>query len=360
MRLLNNEAPDDEEVEDKRLLDDIQLKKLIGEKWNDAIEEYLKNAIDNARRKERNVRLLYEKTVHYLFKTLENFTRNNTSLETLKDKRQRSRHYNPRHYYPVTIEFRENGDAAKLGFPPHIYSLESSYSFFADTCVEIWEYIVKNNIRSYNIEMKKAQLQNLRIPCTVLLVDECQDLDGCQVAWIEGQKKFGTHIFLVGDSVQCIYGFRGAKSTHVMKLHDCIDISLTKSYRFGSRIAKIANVATYAKESSPQTIGRTVPLWFSYRVEGVFADEGVLFTKSLLLDRQQYKQITIIGSTNGCLMRVALDLLGLANLKNPGFDNTDVDVIDTITEIPRIHINGKGETSGMRLWSRNVKIIRTL
>jgi hypothetical protein len=203
MRLVSNDLSDEEEVEDKRLLDDIQLKKLIGEKWNDAIEEYLKNAIDDARRKERNVRLLYEKTVHYLFKTLENFTRNNTSLETLKDKRQRSS-YNPRHYYPVTIEFRENGDAAKLGFPPHIYSLESSYSFFADTCVEIWEYIVRNNIRSYNIEMKKAQLQNLRIPCTVLLVDECQDLDGCQVAWIEGQKKFGTHIFLVGDSVQCI------------------------------------------------------------------------------------------------------------------------------------------------------------
>jgi hypothetical protein len=209
--------------------------------------------------------------------------------------------------------------------------------------------------------MKKAQLQNLRIPCTVLLVDECQDLDGCQVAWIEGQKKFGTHIFLVGDSVQCIYGFRGAKSTHVMKLPDCIDVMLTKSYRFGSRIAKIANVATYAKERSPQTIGREDrPLWKKYRVEGVFTDEGVLTTKSPLLDRQQYKQITIIGSTNGCLMKVALNLLGLANLKNPGCDNANDDVINTITEIPRIHINGKGETSGMRLWSRTVKIIRTL
>jgi superfamily I DNA/RNA helicase len=355
MRLLNNELPDDEEIEDKRLLDDIQIKKLIAEIWNDAIAEYIRLAADNARRTGRNVRLLYEKAVHYLFKTLENFTRNKTSLETLKDKKQPSRHY-----YPMTQQLRENGDAAKLGFPPHIYSRESSYSFFADTCVEIWEYIVKNNIRSYNIEMKKAQLQNLRIPCTVLLVDECQDLDGCQVAWIEGQKKFGTHIFLVGDSVQCIYGFRGAKSTHVMKLPDCIDVMLTKSYRFGSTIAKAANFATYAKERSPQTIGRTVPLWFSYRVEGVFVDEGVLFTKSLLLDRQQYKQITIIGSTNGCLMKVALDLLGLANLKNPGYDNANVDVINTITEIPRIHINGKGETSGMRLWSRTVKIIRTL
>lgn len=355
MRLLYNEMPCDEEVEDKRLLDDIQLKKVIADKWNDAIEEYLRLAADDARRTGRNVRLLYEKTVHYLFKTLENFTRNNTSLETLKDKMKWSRHY-----YPVTLEFRENDAAAKLGFPPHIYSLESSYSFFADTCVEIWDYIVMNGIRSYNIEMKKAQLQNLRIPCTVLLVDECQDLDGCQVAWIEGQKKFGTHIFLVGDSVQCIYGFRGAKSTHVMKLDKCINVMLTQSYRFGPEIAKIANLSTFAKERSPQTLGRTaLPLWLPFRIEGVFAGEGLLTTKSTLLDRRQHKQITAIGSTNACLMKKALDLLGLANLKNPAAcDNANDDI--NITEIPRIHINGKGETSGMKLWSRTVKIIRTL
>lgn len=354
MRLLYNEPRDDEEVEDKCLLDDIQLKKVIAEKWNDAIEEYLRLAADNARRTGRNVRLLYEKIVHYLFKTLENFTRNNINLETLKDKMQCSRHY-----YPVTLEFRENRDAANLGFPPQVYSLESSYAFFADTCVEIWEYIIRNNIRSYNIEMKKAQLQNLRIPCTVLLVDECQDLDGCQVAWIEGQKKFGTHIFLVGDSVQCIYGFRGAKSTHVMKLN-CIDVMLTKSYRFGPEIAMIANLATYAKERSPQTLVRTgTPLWIPYRVEGVFAGEGLLTTKSPLLDWRQHKKITVIGSTNGCLMKVALDLLGLQNLKNPDCDHAN-DVINTIADVPRIHINGKGETSGMKLWSKTVKMIRTL
>lgn len=350
-RLLYNKPPDDEEVKDKLLLDDIQLKKIIAEKWNDAIEEYLRLAADNGQRTGRNFRLLYEKTVHYLFKTLENFTRKNTSFETLKDKLQLSRHY-----YPVTKEFKENGVAAKLGFPPQVYSLENSYAFFADTCVEIWEYVVRNNIRSYNLEMKMAQLQNLRIPCTVLLVDECQDLDGCQVAWIEGQKKFGTHIYLVGDSVQCIYGFRGANSTNIMKLN-CTDVMLTKSYRFGPEIAKIANLATYAKERSPQTLRK--PLWIPYRVEGVFAGEGLLTTNSPLLDWRQHKKITVIGSTNGCLMKVALDLLGLANLMNPNCDHAN-DVVNTITDVPRIHINGKGETSGMKLWSKTVKIIRTL
>ena len=90
-------------------------------------------------------------------------------------------------------EFHEGGAAAKLGFPPNIYSLESSYTFYADLCVKIWAYVVKYGIRTFDIEIKKAQLNQLCIPCSVLLVDECQDLDECQVDWIEGQKQFGEY-----------------------------------------------------------------------------------------------------------------------------------------------------------------------
>jgi hypothetical protein len=39
--------------------------------------------------------------------------------------------------------------------------------------------------------MKKAQLMNLRIPSSVLLVDEWQDLDECQVDFIAKQTNFG-------------------------------------------------------------------------------------------------------------------------------------------------------------------------
>ena len=90
-------------------------------------------------------------------------------------------------------QFIEGGSAAKLGFPKS-YGEMSSFKFYADLCVEIWEYCVKNGVRTFSIEMKKAQLAKLQIPCSVLLVDECQDLDGCQVAWIECQKKFGKFI----------------------------------------------------------------------------------------------------------------------------------------------------------------------
>lgn len=129
-------------------------------------------------------------------------------------------------------DFKEGGTAACLGFPPSVYSRESSYCFFANLCVDIWAFVLKNNVRTFDIDMKKAQLRQLRIPSSVLLVDESQDMDECQVAWIAAQKQFGTHIFFVGDSAQCIYGFRGAKSRYVMSL-DCIDTELTRSWRFG-------------------------------------------------------------------------------------------------------------------------------
>ena len=88
------------------------------------------------------------------------------------------------------IDFKHDGKASKLGFPPG-YALPESYRFYADISVKLWEYVVQSNNRSYDIEMKKAQLNNLRIPCSVLLVDECQDLDGCQVEFIAKQIDFG-------------------------------------------------------------------------------------------------------------------------------------------------------------------------
>ena len=81
--------------------------------------------------------------------------------------------------------------AAKLGFPPDPYSYKYKYSFFADLCVDIWENCVKNGVRTFDTEIKKAQLYKLQIPCSVLLVDESQDLDEAQVGWIECQREFG-------------------------------------------------------------------------------------------------------------------------------------------------------------------------
>ena len=268
-------------------------------------------------------------------------------------------------------DFKEGGAAANLGFPPS-YSSESSYSFFANLCVEIWAFVLNNNVRTFDIDMKKAQLRQLRIPSSVLLVDESQDMDECQVAWIASQKQFGTHIFFVGDSAQCIYGFRGAKSSYVMNL-DCIDTELTRSWRFGPTIATVANIPLFAKHHSVQTSGNK-KLWRPYRVQGCGKESGKVTTKSLLENWQkEKKQVTLIGMTNAGLLQKALDLLGLGALKHPtNSDSADgsaeeesvyppvKDEVDNMISLPKIFINGKGENSGRRKYSKATKQIRKL
>ena len=180
------------------------------------------------------IKLATDKAHFYAFKAFVFFCRSKKTLAELKDRNNKNRHY-----YPVKVDFCEGGKACKLGFPPGIYNKEKSWEFFADLAVEIWEKVTRDGIRTYDVEVKRAQLKRVRIPCSVLLVDECQDLDECQVDWVHGQARFGTHIYFVGDSAQCIYGFRGAKSSYVMKL-DCIDTKLTKSWRFGPDIARVS------------------------------------------------------------------------------------------------------------------------
>jgi len=239
--------------------------------------------------------------------------------------------------------------------------------------------VVKHGYRTFDIDIKMAQLKRLRIPCSVLLVDECQDLDECQVDWIESQKHYGTHIFFVGDSAQCIYGFRMAKSTNVMKL-DCIDTKLTQSFRFGPNIAKVANIPLFAKEKSEQTTSKRGErrLWIPYRVQGVRKEEdddsgrrgGVVTTESLLKDWQKYKPLTFIGSTNKSIMVKAMDLLGLEALKvgdcegedeNKEASSEDVNnMIDAVENIPKFHINGRGDSSGMKKFYAALRQVRYL
>ena len=55
--------------------------------------------------------------------------------------------------------------------------------------------------------MKRAQLAQLRIPSSVLLVDECQDLDECQVDWAEKQKQYGMFDSSMYDSNSSVHNY---------------------------------------------------------------------------------------------------------------------------------------------------------
>jgi hypothetical protein len=228
--------------------------------------------------------------------------------------------------------------------------------------------------------MKKAQLKNLRIPCSVLLVDECQDLDACQVSFIARQKDFGTQIFFVGDAAQSIYSFRGAKSSNVMSLPDFVDRILNKSWRFGPAIAQIANVALFVKKYSPQTTGyedRSDKQWIPYKIEAAKDEDYSTVTPRSLLQKDWWNKrpITIIGRKNGTLLKKALELMDLGHLEQDGAQNVEEQgmglagvaedpLFDLETllarNMPKFHINGKGESSGTRAWRTAIKEIEHL
>lgn len=125
MRLLLEELPDEQEIEDRRILDVIKLKKVIKENWGNAIESYLEKAMEHvesstsskdAHKLDGKLRLLREKVLHYLFKTFENFTCRGMMLEALKDGSRKE--WSPRHYYPVKVGSKREGKPRSWGFHP--------------------------------------------------------------------------------------------------------------------------------------------------------------------------------------------------------------------------------------------------
>lgn len=189
-------------------------------------------------------------------------------------------------------------------------------------------------------------------------------------------------IFFVGDAAQTIYGFCGAKSSNVMSLPRCVDRLLTKSWRFGPAIARVANIALFVKEHCPQMTnyeGKMKKQWTPYRVEGSRGeDESQVIAKSLMTDWKKNKPLALIGRTNGSLIIEALALMGLLSLQQQGGnDNTvgdnssyddeeletdsfDVDSILWDTKIPKFHINGQGKSSGIKRWRTSMSQIEHL
>ena len=246
------------------LLNEVQLDKLISDVCRDDIELFLQQAVINIKRKyvdvmklERRIMKMKRQIVFFIRKTLWQFCNRSFTPDNFNDQS-----FCHRDYYPAKQYHKYRGRGEELGFPYRVY--EQKISEYANMAFKVWQYIESKGIRTYDIEMKRAQLSCLQIPGTLLLVDECQDLDECQIDWIAKQEKYGTHIYLVGDAAQTIYSFRGAKSKYMMNIE--VDeekcLALTKSWRFGPGIASIANLVLFMKEFSPQTTENcSSPIW---------------------------------------------------------------------------------------------------
>lgn len=80
---------------------------------------------------------------------------------------------------------------------------------------------------------------------THILVDEFQDTNTIQYAWLKLLCHEATHFMAVGDDDQSIYGWRGAKIENIHRFHkdfkDVVTIRLEQNYRSTSTILAAAN-----------------------------------------------------------------------------------------------------------------------
>jgi len=146
--------------------------------------------------------------------------------------------------------------------------------------VEVWQSYFPDGKLSgewqFDVAMKSAQLRNCKIEESLILLDEAQDMDACQIdCLVRQQTNAGKDVFVVGDCAQAIYGFRGASPASIIRLgyggivSQVVDLSLTHSWSFGPNIAAVANLVLHCKEKSPQA-----STWQRYVVKGCGADKG--------------------------------------------------------------------------------------
>jgi hypothetical protein len=372
MKLLRRESNAESSIQN-----DDQIKRFIQERCRSEIESFLQPCYralsSHTIRKQENAK---KQVVFFLFKHLVHFCRSKMTLEEFQDKRTWGRIY-----YPAKIYHSPQGNGESNGFLPNCYT-EDRVHFYADLVSgKLWNLLQSANVLSYDLEMKRASLASLKIAGSILLVDESQDMDECQISWMVQQAiEQGAHVYLVGDCAQTIYSFRGAKSKCLMELSNCQDCDLTHSWRFGPNIARVANIVLFAKTKSSQTTCKR-PTWRPYRVTG--ANKAPCHVTDTPLDwHDKNKPVTVIAFTNATLMIQAVTLLGFKVVAENDSEESDdeyglehgpepplldrddgegqVGVTTAPIDIPRIALNGKGENSGARKWGGVIKSIEYL
>jgi superfamily I DNA/RNA helicase len=104
-----------------------------------------------------------------------------------------------------------------------------------------WEMRQKDMLLSFDAYVKLVHLRpDLRGEIfdqfDYVMIDEAQDMNPVQVAIL---KETGTRLIAVGDSAQSIHGWRGA--VDALERLPGVETQLSRSFRFGSEIANMAN-----------------------------------------------------------------------------------------------------------------------
>lgn len=93
---------------------------------------------------------------------------------------------------------------------------------------------------THDVYLKVFQLAGAVLPCQFVLFDEAQDANPVMLAVLRTQSDAGVQVVYVGDSQQQIYEWRGAINA-LADVPGAHRTFLTQSFRFGPRLAEVAN-----------------------------------------------------------------------------------------------------------------------
>lgn len=121
---------------------------------------------------------------------------------------------------------------------------KSQQDLFVDLVIEqanrYWNILIDagNNVKiSHDVYLKLFQLSKPVLNYDFILFDEAQDANPVILDIIQRQKHI--QVILVGDRHQAIYGWRGARNA--MESFPAKECFLTRSFRFGEKVAQMAN-----------------------------------------------------------------------------------------------------------------------
>ncbi|MDT8428081.1 MAG: DNA helicase II [Pseudomonadales bacterium] len=128
-----------------------------------------------------------------------------------------------------------------------IRTMLTLYSAYEETCnrggmVDFGEIL----LRAHELWLKSPQLlAHYQRRFQHILVDEFQDTNAIQYAWIRVLAGTGSHLMVVGDDDQSIYGWRGARIENIQQFNTDFPgaetVRLEQNYRSTATILKAAN-----------------------------------------------------------------------------------------------------------------------
>ncbi len=135
----------------------------------------------------------------------------------------------------------------QAGEDPYSQNMLAIYLAYEQACeragvVDFGELL----LRSHELWLKRPDiLAHYQQRFSQILVDEFQDTNTIQYAWIRVLAGQTGHLFIVGDDDQSIYGWRGAKIENIQKFHkdypDASTVRLERNYRSTGNILAVAN-----------------------------------------------------------------------------------------------------------------------